>query len=75
MFLQEGFGFRFVPSLSAIIYHGTRKERAEIRRKYMSKQISPKFPIIVTSYEVALNDAKLLSHYKWKYVVVDEVML
>nr|CAD1837346.1 unnamed protein product [Ananas comosus var. bracteatus] len=63
---------RFVPSLSAIIYHGTRKERAEIRRKYMSKQISPKFPIIVTSYEVALNDAKLLSHYKWKYVVVDE---
>lgn len=65
---------RFVPSMNAIIYHGNKKERDEIRRKHMPKTIGPKFPIIITSYEVAMNDArKFLQHYTWKYVVVDEV--
>lgn len=68
------FFIRFVPSMTAIIYHGTKQERAEIRRRQMPKQISPKFPLIVTSYEVALHDAKFLAHYRWKYVVVDEVI-
>ncbi|KAK9678261.1 hypothetical protein RND81_11G199700 [Saponaria officinalis] len=64
---------RFTPSLKAIIYHGDKKERTELRLKHMPKNIGPKFPIIVTSYEVALTDAgKYLRHYKWKYVVVDE---
>lgn len=69
------FNFRFVPSVSAIIYHGSKKERMDLRRKFMPKAIGPKFPLIVTSYEVALNDARVLALYKWKYVVVDEVML
>ncbi|XP_010680797.2 ATP-dependent DNA helicase DDM1 [Beta vulgaris subsp. vulgaris] len=64
---------RFTPSVKALIYHGDRKERNAIRLKYMPKNIGPNFPIIVTSYEVALNDSqKYLRHYKWKYVVVDE---
>uniref|UniRef100_A0A5B6Z3R0 Putative ATP-dependent DNA helicase DDM1 n=1 Tax=Davidia involucrata TaxID=16924 RepID=A0A5B6Z3R0_DAVIN len=64
---------RFVPSINAIIYHGDKKERDEIRRKHMPRTIGPKFPIIITSYEVAMNDArKHLRHYNWKYIVVDE---
>nr|AEI98633.1 hypothetical protein 111O18.20 [Coffea canephora] len=64
---------RFAPSLNAIIYHGYGKERDEIRRKYMPNTIGPKFPIVVTSYEVAMKDArKHLRHYQWKYMVVDE---
>ncbi|CDP02033.1 unnamed protein product [Coffea canephora] len=64
---------RFAPSLNAIIYHGYGKERDEIRRKYMPNTIGPKFPIVVTSYEVAMKDArKHLRHYHWKYMVVDE---
>lgn len=59
----------------AIIYHGSKQERMEIRRKHMPKAIGPKFPLIITSYEVALNDAKFLAQYKWKYVVVDEVKM
>lgn len=40
----------------------------------MPRSIGSKFPIIVTSYEVALTDARrFLKHYNWKYVVVDEV--
>ncbi|KAL3527095.1 hypothetical protein ACH5RR_011751 [Cinchona calisaya] len=64
---------RFAPSISAIIYHGYGKERDEMRRKHMPKTIGPKFPIVVTSYEVAMMDArKHLRHYSWKYLVVDE---
>ncbi|CAA6657592.1 unnamed protein product [Spirodela intermedia] len=63
---------RFVPSMRAIIYHGTKKERVELRKKFMPREIGPRFPIVVTSYEVALNDALPLSTYSWKYVVVDE---
>ncbi|RCV41152.1 hypothetical protein SEVIR_9G111000v4 [Setaria viridis] len=66
---------RFVPSVTSIIYHGDKAARAEIRRKFMPKiktAVSPDFPIVVTSYEMAMSDAKFLAHYKWKYVVVDE---
>lgn len=41
----------------------------------MPRSVGPKFPIVVTSYEVAMNDAKkYLRHYSWKYIVVDEVI-
>ncbi|TVU40914.1 hypothetical protein EJB05_14399 [Eragrostis curvula] len=63
---------RFTPSLSSIIYHGDKVTRAEIRRKSMPKTTGPDFPIVVTSYEMAMSDAKFLAHYKWAYVVVDE---
>lgn len=63
-----------MPSINAVVYYGDKKERDQIRRKYMPRTIGPKFPIILTSYEVALNDArKYLRHYNWKYLVVDEV--
>ena len=48
--------------------------RAEVRRKFMPKTVGPDFPIVVTSYEMAMSDAKFLAVHKWKYVVVDEVM-
>ncbi|KAG8384014.1 hypothetical protein BUALT_Bualt04G0074100 [Buddleja alternifolia] len=64
---------RFVPSVAAIIYHGDKKERDEIIRKHMPRTIGSKFPIIITSYEIALSDARRqLRHYSWKYLFVDE---
>jgi ATP-dependent DNA helicase len=66
--------FRFTPTLKGLIYHGTKDTRTELRRKYMPKTVGPDFPIIITSYEMAMSDAKFLANYKWKYVVVDEVM-
>lgn len=40
----------------------------------MPRTIGSKFPIVITSYEVALNDAKKhFRSYNWKYLVVDEV--
>ncbi|PVH63377.1 hypothetical protein PAHAL_2G017400 [Panicum hallii] len=63
---------RFTPSLASVVYHGDKVARAEIRRKFMPKIVGPDFPIVVTSYEMAMSDAKFLAVHKWKYVVVDE---
>ena len=41
----------------------------------MPLTVTSSFPVIVTSYEVAMNDRKFLAKYKWKYIVVDEVFL
>lgn len=67
---------RFTPSLDAIIYHGDKKCRDEIIRKNMPRTIGPRFPIVITSYEIAMTDARrILRHYSWKYLVVDEVCI
>ena len=34
--------------------------------------VGPTFPVIVTSYEIVLADAKFLAQYKYQYIVVDE---
>jgi ATP-dependent DNA helicase len=63
---------RFVPSMNAIIYHGSKIERQELRNIHMPQTVGPTFPVIVTSYEVVMNDSKALARYDWKYLVVDE---
>ncbi|GAU18510.1 hypothetical protein TSUD_233820 [Trifolium subterraneum] len=64
---------RFTPSLPAVIYHGNKSQRDQIRRKHMPRTVGPKFPIVITSYEIAMNDArKCFGSYSWKYLVVDE---
>lgn len=62
---------RFAPSIPAILYHGPPAQRASIRNKQM-KFKNNNFPIIVTSYEIAMNDRKHLQHIMWKFIVVDE---
>jgi len=62
---------KFAPSLPAILYHGTIEERANIRKRKM-KKVDENFPIIITSYEIVINDKKFLSKYNWKYIIVDE---
>lgn len=30
------------------------------------------FPVIITTYEICMNDKQFLSGFLWKYIVVDE---
>ncbi|KAL3688989.1 hypothetical protein R1sor_015298 [Riccia sorocarpa] len=62
---------RWTPAIPVILYHGTKDERADLRRK-MPASITPKFPVVVTSYEVAIHDRRFLCRRKWKYIIVDE---
>lgn len=62
---------RFAPDIPVLLYHGTKDERAGLRSKHLGK-VDQCFPIVVTSYEIIMNDRKFLQKYLWKYIVVDE---
>lgn len=61
------------------MYHGTQEERM-----VLSKQLNKKhevqcansqvkcFPVVVTSYEVAMRDKDTLQKKNWEMVVIDE---
>ncbi|KAL4915083.1 SNF2 family N-terminal domain-containing protein [Aspergillus aurantiobrunneus] len=65
---------RWTPGINTVLYHGTRDQRAEIRKKFMNlrNQKSADFPVICTSYEISMNDRKFLAQYQWRYIIVDE---
>ncbi|OJJ49915.1 hypothetical protein ASPZODRAFT_89549 [Penicilliopsis zonata CBS 506.65] len=65
---------RWTPSIKTVLYHGSKENRAEIRKNHMklSQQGDKDFPVICTSYEICMNDRKFLSQYRWSYIVVDE---
>ncbi|KAI8905848.1 SNF2 family N-terminal domain-containing protein, partial [Gorgonomyces haynaldii] len=61
---------RFAPTIPTVMYHGTPKERQTIRNKKLKFKTT--FPIVVTSYEICMNDRKHLQGIRWKFIVVDE---
>ncbi|CAO3689680.1 unnamed protein product [Rhizopus microsporus] len=65
---------RFTPTINVLLYHGTKEERQHMINRKMSKkkETAFEFPVIVTSYEIVMNDRKYLQRYNWKYIVVDE---
>mmetsp|Transcript_15154 Transcript_15154/g.46849 ORF Transcript_15154/g.46849 Transcript_15154/m.46849 type:complete len:589 (-) Transcript_15154:74-1840(-) len=65
---------KWTPTISALLYHGSKQHRADLRRTAMqhSQQMDEEFPVIVTSYEMCILDRAALSHFKFKYLVIDE---
>lgn len=64
---------RWAPDFPVVLYHGSKDERASIRASRMrSTKIGADFPVVVTSYEIAIADIKFLAKHHWKYLVVDE---
>ena len=57
--------------MNVVLYHGSIDERSKIRSKRL-KTLNSSFPVIVTSYEIVMNDRKYLQRFRWKYIVVDE---
>ncbi|KAI8851824.1 SNF2 family N-terminal domain-containing protein [Chytridium lagenaria] len=62
---------RFAPSLNVLLYHGTGADRKDLRKNHMST-LNKDFPIIVTSFEIAMRDRKYLQKINWKYIIIDE---
>ncbi|KAF4552086.1 SNF2 family N-terminal domain-containing protein 13 [Elsinoe fawcettii] len=63
---------KWTPDIPVVLYHGSKPEREEIRRKKLKSPGSKDFPVICTSYEICMNDRKFLAHYGWKYIIIDE---
>lgn len=67
---------RFTPGIPVLLYHARGKAERTDLRKHLKYPTTPEekkaFPVVVTSFEVAMMDRAHLSHLKWKYIVVDE---
>lgn len=67
---------RFVPRLKALPYWGGPKDRETLRRIWNRKnqtftEDSP-FHILVTSYQLAVQDEKYFQMMRWQYMILDE---
>ncbi|GAB5372678.1 hypothetical protein AAMO2058_001685200 [Amorphochlora amoebiformis] len=63
---------KWLPDCAVCYYHGTKQERAAIRKKHFRKQKDKTFPVVVTSFELTIIDKSFLSHYTWVELIVDE---
>ncbi|KAM8852391.1 lymphoid-specific helicase [Synchiropus picturatus] len=64
---------RFTPEVSVLLYHGPQADRTKLLRQLRGPQ-GPlsMLPVVVTSFEIAMIDRKILQRYKWNYLIVDE---
>ncbi|KAJ3012737.1 hypothetical protein HKX48_006112 [Thoreauomyces humboldtii] len=62
---------RFAPTLPVLMYWGAKDEREYMRRHKMNPT-QPRFPIIVTTYEISMRDSSFLQMWEWGYIIVDE---
>lgn len=63
---------KWTPGIPVVLYHGSKPEREDIRRKRLRNPQSKDFPVICTSYEICMNDRKHLQHFGWKFIIIDE---
>ncbi|KAI1899825.1 hypothetical protein AGOR_G00065750 [Albula goreensis] len=60
---------RFAPSLTVLRYTGDKEARAELQKELSQGR---HFHVLLTTYEMCLNDAAFLKRWKWRVLVVDE---
>ena len=62
--------------MALLYYSSDKKQRKRWTDQYRpepkSAEAKKRFPIFVTSYEMAINDSKMLGSMRWKFIVVDE---
>ncbi|KAF2430164.1 SNF2 family helicase/ATPase-like protein PasG [Tothia fuscella] len=63
---------KFTPDIPVVLYHGSKPEREAIRNKHFKRPGSPEFPVVITSYEICMNDRKFLANFGWKFIIIDE---
>jgi SNF2 family DNA or RNA helicase len=64
---------RFAPTLSPVVIYGTQEER-EVQRAGLLARVARggKMPVVLTTYQIAVNDRKYLAPLKWSFLCVDE---
>lgn len=63
--------------MKALLYytHDKKQRKAWVdkyRHEPKTVEARKNFPIFVTSYEIAINDSRILGSMRWKFIVVDE---
>lgn len=67
---------RFVPQLKALPYWGSAKDRKVLRKFWDRKQLtytkdSP-FHVLITSYQLVVQDTQYFQRMRWQYMILDE---
>lgn len=59
---------KWLPSCPVIMYHGSKAEREELRKKRMplSSHKDMNFPVVITSFEICMIDRQYLERYTWQ---------
>lgn len=60
---------RFAPGLKVLCYYGTAKRRKELRTGWTK---SNWYHVVITSYQLAVQDAFAFKRKRWYYLVLDE---
>jgi DNA helicase INO80 len=67
---------RFVPGLKALPYWGNAKDRKILRkfwnRKHVTYTQDAPFHVLITSYQLVVQDEKYFQKIKWQYMILDE---
>ena len=64
------------PRKSTVIIESNDEEEMQVddepKEAKISDEYTPKFPIVLTTYDMIIGDRTHLAHYDWGYIVVDE---
>jgi len=66
---------RFTPLIPVMIHHGAKEARyAKARKIYKKSPAGPWSvqPVVLSSYEMIIQDRKLIGHHSWKCLIIDE---
>ncbi|KAF2738528.1 hypothetical protein EJ04DRAFT_428494 [Polyplosphaeria fusca] len=67
---------RFVPTMKVLPYWGNAKDRKILRkfwdRKHITYSKDSDFHVLVTSYQLVVQDAQYFQKIRWQYMVLDE---
>lgn len=65
----------WTPDLNYVVYNGSEKARQVLRDYELmvdGNPKRPKFHVLLTTYEYAMNDSPFLGQFKWQFMAVDE---
>jgi DNA helicase INO80 len=67
---------KFVPDLKVLPYWGNAKDRKVLRkfwdRKHITYTRDSPFHVLVTSYQLVVQDAQYFQKIRWQYMILDE---
>ncbi|KAF2747726.1 hypothetical protein M011DRAFT_37470 [Sporormia fimetaria CBS 119925] len=67
---------KFVPKLKVLPYWGNARDRKVLRkfwdRKHITYTEDSSFHVLVTSYQLVVQDAQYFQKIKWQYMILDE---
>lgn len=63
---------KWTPSIPVVLYHGSKIEREQLRKTKLKHPGTDQFPVVVTSYEICMNDRKYLTGFGWQFIIIDE---